>query len=138
MRIMASTAFILLLGCAPKLPEAAWNYQPAHGAYKASLSYDFADSEGTIFIGICEGGPSFMMAGGNWQLRAEQFTLTVDGHSWDLPTVQSVHGHYLPVDRQGPEEAIASAKRLIVFRVGSWHREIRPAAPLTSFVTDCS
>lgn len=138
MRVIAWMVVGSLLGCAENPPDPHWNYHPPRGQGQASLDYDFADSEGTVFIGVCEGRPSFILAGGNWELGAEQFTLTVDGHSWTLPTIQSVHGHRLPVDRQIQQQAIFNAKQLIGFRVGKWHREIRPAAPLRSFVTDCS
>jgi hypothetical protein len=77
-----------------------------------------------------------MLAGGAWD--AHQFTLTVDDRSWSMPTRQGEHGHYLPVELHIANEAIANAKQRITFSAGSWHREIRPAQPLTSFVAECS
>jgi hypothetical protein len=136
--VFASLALVFALGCSAKQPKSGWEYRPAHGAYAARLFYNFSDGEETTFIGSCAGVPSFMLAGGAWQLRAAQFTLTVDDRSWTLPTRQGEHGHYLPVDLQAPQQAIAKAKQRIVFQVGTWRREIRPGPPLTSFVTDCS
>jgi hypothetical protein len=128
-------ALAFVLGCA-KEPQSGWEYRPAHGAYPAWLYYRFADGEGTTLVGSCEGEPSFMMTGGAWD--ATKFTLTVDDRSWTLPTRQGEHGHYLPVDLHLPQQAIAHARRRIVFQVGKWQREITPGTPLTSFVADCS
>jgi hypothetical protein len=79
-----------------------------------------------------------MMVNGEWQSGAPRFILTVDRSSWNLPTRQGEHGHYLPVDLYTPQQAIAHAKRRIVFEVGNWRREIPPSPPLVNFVTDCS
>jgi hypothetical protein len=102
------------------------------------LFYKFGDMEGTTLVGSCDGEPSFMMVNGAWPSDASQFTLTVDDRSWTLPTMQGEHGRYLPVELVDSQQAVAKAKRRIVFQVGNWRREIRPASPLTSFVTDCS
>lgn len=134
----ASLALVFVLGCSAKQAKSGWEYRPAHGAYQAELYYRFGDGQETTLIGSCEGEPSFMMAGGAWQSSASQFTLTVDGKSWTLPTSQGEHGHYLQVDSYEPQQAIAHAKRSIIFQVGSWQREIRPDTPLTSFVAGCS
>jgi hypothetical protein len=132
----ASLALAFILGCSAKQPQSGWEYRRAHGAYAAGLYYRFGDGEGTTLIGTCVGEPSFMMSGGEWQ--ASEFTLTVDDKSWTLPTRQGEHGHYLPVDLYAPQQAIAKARRRIVFGAGNWRREIRPGPPLASFVTDCS
>jgi hypothetical protein len=136
--LFTSLALAFVLGCSAKQPNSGWEYRPAHGASTAWLHYRFGDGEGTTLIGSCEGELSFMMAGGAWQSGVRQFTLTVDDRIWTLPTSQGEHGHYLPVDLHIPQQAIANAKRRIVFQVGNWRREIRPGAPLTSFVADCS
>jgi hypothetical protein len=133
--ILASLALAFLLGCSAKQPQSGWQYDRAHGAYEAWLYFRFGDGEGTTLIGSCEGEPAFMISGGAWE--ASEFTLTVDDKSWTLPTSQGEHGHYLPVDLHTAQQAIANARRRIVFQVGNWRREIRPGGPLTSFVTDC-
>jgi hypothetical protein len=131
-------AAILVVACSEKQKsKPGWDYRPAHGAYEALLSYDFADAGQTRFTGVCEGEPTFSIAGGDWQFLAPQFTLTVDDHSWTLPTMQSEHGHYLPVDRYAEEQAIAHAKQRIIFQVGNWRREIQPSTALNQFVRDC-
>ncbi|HEX4736376.1 MAG TPA: hypothetical protein VH331_02320 [Allosphingosinicella sp.] len=134
--IAMSLGIFLVVGCGAKQPKEGWSYQPAHGAYQAGLYYDFDDSQGTGFIGICAGEPQFMMAGGAWE--GGEFRLTVDGRSWSLPTRQGEHGHYLPAEDYLPAQAIANAKQRIVFEVGKWRRELRPSPALTSFVHDCS
>jgi len=126
---------LLLVGCGAKQPKLGWEFHPAHGAYAAALYYNFGDGQGTALIGSCDGEPTFMIAGGAWD--GPQFTLTADNRSWTFPTQQGEHGHYLPVRLHSPNEAIASAKRRIVFQVGNWRREIVPAAPLASFTADC-
>jgi len=131
-------AAILLVACGEKQQsKAGWNYRPPRGAYEALLSYDFADAGQTRFTGMCNGDPTFSMAGGDWQFLAPQFTLTVDDQSWTLPTMQGEHGHYLVVDRYAQAQAIAHAKQRIVFQVGNWRREVQPGAPLSQFVRDC-
>src|SRR4051812_46597082 len=137
MRILfVSLALTLVVGCRAKQPQSGWEYRPGHGAYAGSLYYRFGDGEGTTLIGSCEGEPSFMLTGGAW--HSPQFTLTVDDRSWTMPARQGEHGRYLPVERHVPEQAIASARRRIVFQAGNWRREMRPGAPLTRFVADCS
>lgn len=135
--LIASLALAFLVGCGRNNPKSGWDYRPAAGAYVAALDYRFNDGEGTVFIGSCEGEPSFMLAGGAWELGARQFTLTVDGGSWTMPTSQGEHGHYLPVEPHAATKAIADAKRHIVFQVGNWRRELHPSEPLKSFVKDC-
>jgi hypothetical protein len=134
--LFSSLALVLVLGCSAKQPQSGWEYRPAHGAYEAALAYRFGDGEGTILIGSCVGEPQFMIAGGGWE--APQFTLTVDDRSWTFPTRQGEHGHYLPVETYVAGQAIAHAQRNIVFQAGNWRRELKPAAPLRSFVADCS
>lgn len=134
--LFAFLAPAFVLACSGKEPQPGWEYRPAHGANAAWLYYRFNDGEGTTLVGSCEGEPAFMMTGGAWE--AAQFTLTVDDRSWTLPTTQGEHGHYLPVDLHAPQQAIANAKRRIVFDAGKWRREIRPGVPLKTFVTDCS
>jgi len=129
-------ALTLLSACGATPPKSGWEYRPAHGAYAAWLFYRFADGEGTTLIGSCEGEPAFMISGGAWD--GSQFSLTVGDKSWILPARQGEHGHYLPVDLYAPRQAIANAKRRIVFQVGSWRREIIPGPALTRFVSDCS
>jgi hypothetical protein len=131
----ASLALAFVLGCSAKQPQSGWEYRPAHGAYPAWLYYRFGDGEGTTLIGSCEGEPQFMIAGGAWE--ASRFTLTADDRSWTLPTRQSEHGHYLPVELSIADQAIADAKHRIVFQAGNWRREIHPAPPLASFVAAC-
>lgn len=134
--LFASLMLALVLGCSARQPQSGWEYRPAHGDYAAWLFYRFGDGEGTTLIGSCEGEPQFMIAGGAWE--TPQFKLTVDERTWTLPTRQGEHGHYLPVAPQAAIEAIAEAKRRIIFQAGNWQREIRPAAPLKSFVAECS
>ena len=133
--LLASFVLALALGCSASQSQSGWEYRPAHGAYAASLLYRFGDGEGTTLIGVCEGEPQFMIAGGAWE--TPQFKLTVDDRAWTLPTRKGEHGHYLPVEIHVANEAIADAKRRIIFQAGNWQREIRPAAPLKSFVADC-
>lgn len=134
--LLPSLALAFVLGCTARQPQSGWEYRAAHGAYAAQLYYCFRDGEGTTLIGSCEGEPSFLMARGSW--NGPKFTVTVDNKSWTLPTRQGEHGRYLPVDVLTANEAIAGAKQRIVFQVGSWRREIRPGAPLTSFAANCS
>jgi hypothetical protein len=134
--LFASLALAFILGCSAKPPQSGWEYRRAHGAYAAWLFYRFGDGEGTALIGSCEGEPKFMIAGGAWE--ASQFTLTVDDRSWTLPTRQGEHGHYLPVELDTARQAIANARRRVVFQAGNWWREIQPGPALASFVTDCS
>ena len=136
--LVASLGLAFLVGCGAKQPKSGWEYHPPANQSAASLDYRFNDGEGTVFIGSCEGEPSFIMAGGAWKLGAPQFTLSVDGSVWTLPTSQGEHGHYLPVELQASRHAIANARQRIVFQVGGWRREMRPGGPLRSFVKDCS
>ena len=133
--LFLSLALAFVIGCGAKQPPSGWEYDPAHGTHAAWLVYRFGDGQQTTLIGSCNGEPSFMIAGGDWE--AQQFTLTVDGKSWVMPTRQGEHGHYLPVDQSIPNQAISSAKQRIVFQAGDWRREIQPAQPLRDFVTDC-
>jgi hypothetical protein len=124
----------LVAGCSAKQPSSGWKYH--RGPYTLPLSYTFDDPDHTEFVGVCIPRRSFSVIGGAWD--GSQFTLTVDNKTWTLPTWQGVEGHSLPVDLGAAVQAIASAKHSIVFQVGNWRREIKPAPPLTDFVTDCS
>lgn len=135
------TAFALLLlamlgGCGRNLPKSGWEYRPNHGDYGAWLYYRFDDGQGTTLIGTCDGEPSFMIAGGAW--NGPEFTLTEGGKSWRFPTSQGEHGHFLEVDGQEANQAIATATEGFSFQVGNWRRQIPPADPLRKFVADCS
>lgn len=132
--VIACVALGLLVGCGPKQPRSGWRYD--RGPFAVPLGYLFGDPEDTHFVGVCKPKLAFMIIGGAWE--GEQFTLTIDGKSWALPTAQGEHGHYLPVEADPPRRAIAEAKRRIVFQVGSWRREIRPGPPLTTFLADCA
>jgi hypothetical protein len=131
--VIGCLALLLIAGCSAKQPRSGWRYD--RGPYAVPLSYSFADSERTIFVGVCKPKLSFMMIGGDWE--GDEFTLAVDDKSWTLPTSQGEHGHYLPVEVGAPVEAIASAKRRIVFQVGNWRRALGAGVPLTTFVADC-
>jgi hypothetical protein len=135
-KLLSWLAVLTVLGCSAKQPQPGWEYQPAQGAHAARLFYRFDDGQETTLIGSCEGEPQFMIAGGGWE--APQFTLTVDDRSWRFPTREGEHGHYLPVDLYVASQAIAQAKRRIVFQAGNWRRALQPAPPLTSFVASCS
>ncbi|HEU5481485.1 MAG TPA: hypothetical protein VFU80_00120, partial [Sphingomicrobium sp.] len=116
-----------------------WSYRPASGGHSVGLFFNFADAEETVFFGMCQKGePTFGIGGGNYPLGATQFTLTVDGRSWDLPAFQGNHGRMLFVDDREPAEAIARAKRVVAFRVREWERQLRPDRPLHQFASDCS
>lgn len=134
--IFSALLLALLAGCRGSDPKSGWEYRTAHGAYSASLFYRFADGEGTTLIGSCNGEPSFMVDGGAWD--GPEFSLTVDGKSWRFPTRQGEHGHYLEVEGQEANDAIAKATREISFQVGGWRRGMRPAGPLMKFVAGCS
>ena len=69
-----------------------------------------------------------LLSQGAWS--GSTFRLTVDDRYWILPTRAREHGQYLPVELTAPNQAIADAKRQIIFQVGNWRREIVPAAPL--------
>lgn len=86
---------------------------------------------------MCEGAPTYILKGGDYQSNAPQFTLTVDDKSWTLPITYHAHGRMLVVDRYEQQLAIAKATRRIVFRIGSWRSEIKPGPELASFVKDC-
>lgn len=134
-------AFALLLlavlgGCGRSLPKSGWEYRPEHGAYGAWLYYRFDDGEGTTLIGTCDGEPSFMIVGGAW--TGSEFTLTAGGKSWRFHTMQGEHSHYLEVEGQVANQAIAQETGSFSFQVGNWRREIRAADPLRRFVADCS
>lgn len=67
-------------------------------------------------------------------MAAREFTLTVDDRVWSLPT----SGDALEVDRYAPASVISAAEHRIVFAVGEWRRELRPAPILKTFVQDCA
>jgi hypothetical protein len=145
MRALAAFALILMAGCGrgndssngARITPTGWEYRPASGAYAASLSYVDPGRE-IKFLASCNGEPNFLLAGGDYQVGATQFTLTVDQKSWILPTWQGEHGRGLWVDRHEQAKAIASAKRRIVFEVGNWRREIQPGPDLKAFAAACS
>jgi hypothetical protein len=70
--------------------------------------------------------------------RPQRHVLPADGKSWRFHSSQGEHGHSLVVSGHDANEAIANATTSIAFQVGNWRREIRPAAPLSRFASDCS
>ena len=134
MRVVITCLILLAVAaCRAKEPGSGWEYR--RGPYTLPLRYTFDGPEHADFVGICMPKRSFSIIGGAWEGR--EFTLTVDEKSWTLPTEQGVESHSLPVELDGPVQAIGNAKQRIVFQVGNWRREIRPAPPLSSFVADC-
>jgi hypothetical protein len=134
--LSAALLLTLLAGCREDQAKSGWEYRAAHGAYTASLSYRFDDGEGTTLIGSCDGEPQFMLTRGAWD--GPDFRMTADGKSWRFHSSQGEHGHSLVVSGHDANEAIANATTSIAFQVGNWRREIRPAAPLSRFASDCS
>lgn len=120
--LIASMVLVLVAACGAKQPTAEWRYH--RGTYAVPLVYDFGDSENTSFAGVCIPKRSFIIFGGGWE--GDRFTLTVDSESWTLPTWQGVEAHGLPVELNAPVQAIAGAKRRIVFQLGNWRRELKP------------
>lgn len=129
--------FAFLTACGGHQPESGWEYRPDNGASSAKVVYNFGDGEGTELVGDCDGEPTFFLRGGAWQTGTSQFTVSVDGKSWVLPTFEGEHGHALFVERLEAQPAIANARHLIEFRVGAWRREIIPATPLEQFAREC-
>ena len=117
---------------ASKPALSGWTYRPNEGV---PLSY--VSPDGTIkFAGWCERGPAYLLKGGDYK-HAHEFDLTVDDKSWTLPVTRHAHGRYLRVGPNDASAAIGNAKERIVFRVGDWRREIRPAPEIAQFASSC-
>ena len=113
-------------------PPSGWTYRPGDGV---PLSY--VSPDGAIkFAGWCEGGPAYLLKGGDYK-HAREFTLTVDDKSWTLPLTRHAHGRYLRVGPNDASVAISGAKERIVFQVENWKREIRPAPEIAEVAASC-
>ena len=151
-RMASAFAILLLAGCSPA--GAPSNEQtPANGSPRAAtpppgwssgrdqdgayLEYSWGDSSGALFSGLCEGHPVLALFGGDYPARASTFELLVDDQKWELETYEEARGRALFVDVPAIVDRIASAERRIVFRVGSWSRELRPSPLIRTFVDEC-
>ena len=128
-------AILILTGCGGREAYAGWRHHPPSGGYEARVVYD-DDAREIGFVGLCDGGPIYILKGGDYGPQSPTFTLTVDDRSWTLPITHHAHGRTLMVDRYEQQIAIAQAKRRIAFEVGSWKEVIMPSPELASFVRD--
>lgn len=126
----------LLVSCDSSEPAAGWEYRPSEGGYP-KLIYRWEDADQTVLIGTCRTEPSYMLRGGKYRSNATQFTVTADDQSWILHITKHAHGRYLLIEQPDHVRAIGQAKRRVVFEVGNWRRELRPATPLATFDHAC-
>ena len=139
MRTASATAlFVLAAACHPgsEQQRVGWHYRAPSSEAVARIDYVFEDPN-TRFIGRCDGGPTFVLFGGEYAHGAPAFTLTIDGRSWELPVSYHAHGRFLRVDNPDPQMALIHAQRMISFRVGNWQRQFRPSPLLQQYARDC-
>jgi len=138
MRTIGATA--LLVGAVAchqdERRQLGWQYRGPATRQVAHIDYVF-DDPSIRFIGRCDDGPVFYLFGGDYASDARQFSLIVDGKSWELPVTYHEHGRFLRVNQPDLEAAIIHAKRSIVLRVEGWQRQMAPNPLLQRFSTDC-
>ena len=106
--------------------------------YRNSISYAFGDPAETMFSGLCDGQPVFVLSGGRFPDDSDTFRLTVDDRSWDMVIAQDwEHGRALIVDDPAVVSRLAAANTRISFRVAQWVRELRPDPLIQRWVSEC-
>lgn len=100
------------------------------------VQYSWGDSSGVLFSGICPDHPVLLLDGGDYA-AAPKFELLVDDQRWELDTYEDENGRALFVDVPAIIDRMADAERSIVFRVGTWSRELRPDPLIRTFVAEC-
>ena len=114
-----------------------WHYRSPSSQQVARIDYVFNDPD-TRLVGRCDGGPTFYLIGGDYPDGARQFTLVVDGKSWQLPVTYHAHGRFLAIDEPTIQAAVVQAKSLITLRTGKWERQLRPSPLIQRYAADCS
>jgi hypothetical protein len=146
--VVAISLLSIISACHREVPVNKPGWRFGMSGRGPHVSYNFGDyrkatlpapqAEETVFAGTCDLTPIFLVIGGDYHLRATQFTLSVDGTSWNLKIFNGVDApRALYMDDPVVVAALREAKERITFDVDGWHRELEPSPLIRKFVDEC-
>ncbi|MDO7843740.1 hypothetical protein [Sphingomonas immobilis] len=112
----------------PDWRRAGWHYNFPADENRGGALYRFADNSDDFFIAMCGPLPSFGFHH-HAAPASKTFTVEIDDHRWELPRSAGPDDNGLGIFEPSFADRFASAKRHIVYHIGSRSIAI-PASPL--------